>query len=322
MASPRVPRSGGSAHAPALDTHRRHRRSLERGLGIVCPLGLRALRRAQAQHLCALRVGGRVEAAVRARVCRLDGSPACEGQRLWRLVEAEEQRRADNRDRGEGHRRARKHRRELDVQPGVEHAGGERNANHIVDEGPDKVDPDATHRDAREVERRDDVLQRALHQDHVCRLDSHVRPRPDCDADVGGRKRGRVVDAVAHETNLGAGFAQLLHLCELAGGLDACHNARSVQARLGRDMRCGALIVARDHPHLDAALLQLLHHRARVGLERIRDGQRAGEKQRRRSVFHLRHGGALAGPLHRRHQLRRRRRPDHCRQAGLEVDRG
>ena len=64
----------------------------------------------------------------------------------------------------------------LDAEGWVEHSRGEGDADDVVREGPEEVEPDAAHHDAREVQRGDDILQRRLHQHDVRRLDRHVGP--------------------------------------------------------------------------------------------------------------------------------------------------
>jgi len=64
----------------------------------------------------------------------------------------------------------------LDAEGWVEHSRGEGDADDVVREGPEEVEPDAAHHDVREVQRGDDILQRRLHQHDVRRLDRHVGP--------------------------------------------------------------------------------------------------------------------------------------------------
>lgn len=77
-----------------------------------------------------------------------------------------------------------------------EEAHGERDAEHVVDTGPDEVAPDGGEDGAREVQRRDDVEQVRAHEHDVGRFDRHGRAGGERDADRRRGERRRVVDAV------------------------------------------------------------------------------------------------------------------------------
>src|SRR5687768_35870 len=102
----------------------------------------------------------------------------------------------DDRDRGERHRRAREDGRQRPARERVERARRQWDADRVVDERPEKILPDDAHRPARELDGRHDASQAPADERHVRGLDRHVGARPDRDAYVGLRQRGRVVDAV------------------------------------------------------------------------------------------------------------------------------
>ena len=95
------------------------------------------------------------------------------------------------------HRRARDDRVEQESKAGIQHARGDRNADHIVDERPEQILAHRAHRAARQRDRIGHGAEVGTHERDIARLDRDVRPRADRDADVGLRERRRVVDPVA-----------------------------------------------------------------------------------------------------------------------------
>ncbi len=69
-------------------------------------------------------------------------------ERYWRFDAAEPQGVGDHRDRGEAHRGGGDHRRQEQAEEGIEHAGGDRHAERVVDEGEEQVLADVAHRRA------------------------------------------------------------------------------------------------------------------------------------------------------------------------------
>ena len=113
---------------------------------------------------------------------------------------------------------------------GIEHAGGDRHAGGVVDEGEEQVLPDVAHRRLRQAPRLHDAGEVALEQRDAGALDRHVGAGAHGDADIGGRQRRRVVDAVARHGDDPALAAQLLD-----------HRALLLGQHLGLDLgRCRA----------------------------------------------------------------------------------
>src|SRR5690606_31211223 len=77
----------------------------------------------------------------------------------------------DHAHRAERHRRTRQDRREEHARDRVEHARRDRDPEHVVEERPEQVLPDDTHRPPRKLDRRDDAAQVAADQRDVTRLE-------------------------------------------------------------------------------------------------------------------------------------------------------
>ena len=100
---------------------------------------------------------------------------------------------------------------------------------------------DVAHRRPAETHGGGHVREAGLHQHHVRRVDGHIRPRPDGNAQIGtGEGRG-VVDAVAHHGDLAALLQPADHGL-LAVGQDA--GDHMVDPRLPADGFCCAGVVS------------------------------------------------------------------------------
>ena len=79
----------------------------------------------------------------------------------------------------------------------IQHAGGDRHSHRIVDKREKKILANVAHGRAAERSRADDAAQVAVQQRDSGAFDGDVGSGAHGDADVGLRKRGRVVHAVA-----------------------------------------------------------------------------------------------------------------------------
>ena len=128
------------------------------------------------------------------------------------------------------------------------------------------------------------IRQLGVHQHHVRCVDGNIGACTDGDAGVGAGQGRGVVDAVAHHGHL-AGCLQLADDGFLAVGQHACDDF--VHTGLPANGVGGALVVAGEHHHADAHVLQFLDGAGAVFLDGIRhrdDAQqpvRAAEEQRR-----------------------------------------
>ena len=104
------------------------------------------------------------------------------------------------RDHGRGtqaHRQRRDHRRQQPAGERVQHAGRQRNAERVVDEGEAEVLLHVAHGLLREPPRPRDAAQVALDQRDLRAVHRDVGARAHRDADIGLGQRRRIVDAVA-----------------------------------------------------------------------------------------------------------------------------
>ena len=80
---------------------------------------------------------------------------------------------------------------------GIGNAGGQRNGEGVVAGRPQQVLDHLAVGRAGQADDREHVARVAAHQHDVGRLDGHIRPGADGDAEVGFDQRGGIVDAVA-----------------------------------------------------------------------------------------------------------------------------
>ena len=179
----------------------------------------------------------------------------------------------DDAEGAEAHRGGAEHRVERDASPD-EAAGGDGDADGVVEEGPEQVLVYVAQRGAGHADGGGDVAQLALHEHDVGRVDGDVGTGSDGDADVGAGQGGGVVDAVADHGDL-ALLHELADDALLAVGQDAGDDL--VHARLGADGLRGALVVAGEHDDADAHVAQLANGARAVLLDDVGHGDDAGE---------------------------------------------
>ena len=176
---------------------------------------------------------------------------------------------------GQAHGSGPEHGAQFPAEQGIIEPRRQRDADHVVEKGPEEVLVDvAQHRPA-QADRRGHVGQAALHQHHVRRVDGDVRTGPDGDAGIGpGQGRG-VVDAVAHHRQA----AQLLepaHHRFLAVRQDA--RDHRVHPGLSADGLRRALVVPRQHDDADAQLSELLDCLRALLPKDVRHGDQAQQR--------------------------------------------
>ena len=137
---------------------------------------------------------------------------------------------------------------------GDEHTGRQRDADDVVDEGPEQIFVDVAQGNAAQADGGRHVRKPGVHQHHVCRINGNIGACADGDAGIGtGQSRG-VVDAIAHHRHLAVGL-QLADDRFLAVRQHACNDL--VHTGLPPDGVGSALVVAGEHHHADAHGLQL-----------------------------------------------------------------
>ena len=190
---------------------------------------------------------------------------------------------ADHAEAGQAHRRRAEHGIHLPAEQMNERAGGQRDADNVVDERPEQILMNVGQSRAAHADGGGDVGQAALHEHDVRGVDGDVRACADGDADIGPGERGRVVDAVADHGH-SALLPELPDDLGLAVGQHAGHHF--VHSGLRGDGAGGALIVAGQHDHAHAHVLKLLHGLRAVLLDDVGHGNHAqqaavfGEEQR------------------------------------------
>ncbi len=217
---------------------------------------------------------------------------------VFRLVQTEEiepQRVCHNAEARKTHCERAKHRLQRPAEDRDPYARGERDADDIIDERPEKILTNVAQRRAAEPDGGGHVAHAAFHKHNVRRVDGDVRSGADGETDVRARKRRGIVDAVAHHGDLAA-LAQLpdhglLAVREYSGD-DGVH------AGLRADGGGGAGIVACEHHDAKTHALELPDGFGGVGFHDVRHSDHAekliiaGEVQRRFALVRKR-GGAL-----------------------------
>ena len=164
----------------------------------------------------------------------------------------------------------------------------QRNADGVIEESPEQIFVNVPQGGPAQPDCGGHIAQAALHQHHVRRVDGHIRARTDGNADVGPGQGGRVVDAVAHHGDL-ALLLQLTNDAFLALGQNACDDL--IHARLRADGSGRAFVIAGEHDHMQAHVLQLPNRAGAVLLDHVRHGDHTqqlsvpAEEQRRFSGF-------------------------------------
>ena len=155
---------------------------------------------------------------------------------------------------------------------GDEHTGGQRDADDVVDERPEQVFVDVAQGGAAQPNGGGHIGEPGVHQDHIGCVNGNIGTGTDGDAGVRAGQGGGIVDAVAHHGHLAA-FLQPADHGLLAVGQNACNDL--VHARLSANGIGGALVVAGQHDHPDAHVLQLPDGAGAVLLEGVRHGDHA-----------------------------------------------
>ena len=138
-----------------------------------------------------------------------------------------------------------------DAEARVEHARRDRDRQHVVDAAQTRFCFILRTVALESVIAAQDVERVAPHQHHLRRLDRHIRPRADGDADVGLGQRRRVVDAVADHRHALAFGLQLLHVAApcRAGSTSAKTRAMpSSRATASAVRRLSPVIIAASMP--------------------------------------------------------------------------
>ncbi|KAG1252099.1 hypothetical protein G6F65_018063 [Rhizopus arrhizus] len=107
----------------------------------------------------------------------------------------------------------------------------------------------------------------ARHQHHIGRLHRDVGAGTDRQADIGLGQRRCIVDAVADEGDVPMRGLEPAHRFDLAFRQHLGHHL--INAQLARDRLRGAGVVAGDHRHLQAQLVQRRDCGRRARLDRV-----------------------------------------------------
>src|SRR5207245_33389 len=83
-----------------------------------------------------------------------------------------------------------------DYEERIEHAGGNRHAEGVIDKGEEKILADVAHHGATETDRFGNSHEVAFHQRDAGAFNGNVRSGSHCNSHVRGRQRRRVVDSV------------------------------------------------------------------------------------------------------------------------------
>ena len=196
------------------------------------------------------------------------------------------------------HGRGAEHGIHLPSQKGNPRAGRQRNADNVVEKGPEQIFMNVAQSCPAQAHGCWNVAEPAVHKNHIGSVNGNVCSGADGNADVSASQCGRVIDAVAHH----GCAAFLLKLADhrlLAVRQNAGHDL--IDAGLGADGLCGAFIIAGQHYHADAHVLQFFHSLRAVFLYSVghsdnADKLSAAHKQQRRFALLCQFVGLL---LHR-----------------------
>jgi len=194
---------------------------------------------------------------------------------------------ADHRDRGERHGERGNHRAQQNAERGIEDAGRNRHAHHVVDEGEKEVLPDVAHRCPAQRAGACNAGKIAFDKRDAGALDRDFRACAHGDADIGRGQCRRVVDAVACHGDRAPLGAQLLHDLVLVLRQDIGDHV--CDAEFFRDSVSRTAIVAREHHDANAFGPKLCERVVCGRLDGIGDGYDAsrpaieGEIERRRT---------------------------------------
>ena len=186
------------------------------------------------------------------------------------LAEVETQRIHAYSEARQAHRRRADHRAHLESesQHSRVEAGRQRDADHVIEEGPEQVLMDVPQRRPSETDRRRHIRKPALHQDHIRRIDGDICAGTDGDAEIRTCEGRSVIDAVSNHRNT----SLVLQPPD--------HRFLSIRKHPGDDMRDTGLprdgprcflIIARDHIDVNAHILKFCDCLCRILLDGIRD---------------------------------------------------
>ena len=136
----------------------------------------------------------------------------------------------------------------------AEQAGCQRDADYIVEEGPEQVLVDIGHGAPAQPYSCGHIRKPTVHQDDVGRIDGHIRPGTDGDADICPGQSRCVVDAVSHHGHQAPGFLEFPDHRFFAFRQDASHH--SIHPGLPADGFSRPLVVPGDHDHFDPHVLE------------------------------------------------------------------
>ena len=143
-------------------------------------------------------------------------------------------------------------------------------------------------RRAAQTDGRRHIGQTAFHQHHIRRVNRHIGARTNGNADIGAGQGRGVIDAVPDHDDVSF-LLQLTDYALLAVRKHTGNHFVNAGPRSDRFRR--ALVIARQHYHMDAHILHFLYRPGTVLFDRIRNGDNtakltaAGKEQRRFSFF-------------------------------------
>ena len=157
----------------------------------------------------------------------------------------------------------------------AEQPGCQRDADDIVEEGPEQVFVNVGHSAPAQPDRGRDIRQAAVHQHDIRRIDGHIGACPDGDPDVRTRQGRCIVDAVADHGDQAAGFLEFPDHRFLPFRQHSGHDP--VHTGLSADGFCRPLVVARDHDHFNAHVLEFFDRFGGIFLDDVGYGNHSGQ---------------------------------------------
>ena len=191
------------------------------------------------------------------------------------LKELEPQGVCDNAHRAEAHGGSGEHGVELESEGDKQHARSQRDADGVIEEGPEQILLDVADYRAGELNGGDSVEQVALHQDDVGGFDGDIGAGADGNAHIRSCQGRGIVDAVADHGDLLALRLELAHFLLLILGENLRYHP--VNAGLAADGFGGLFVVAGEHDHINAQLFELRNGLTAGGLHHIRHGNESDD---------------------------------------------